>query len=192
MKRILGVFSIFVAIAVTGCDAVYTPQPLGDEIVKLDPATWQGTWLSGEAVVLTTVMDGDKGQLQAAWMERGAAGAMFETVTGTVRRTGDTMFLSMEHEPFIVAAAGREENAGDQTEYYWARIANDGRRAIMWWPDVEQVRLAGKDGRLPGVIKKDKDVILKQPGTVQLQLINSPASRLMNWSQPVTLIRIGD
>ena len=198
MKRLFGVFLICSAMALTGCEAVFTPQPLGDEVVKLDPATWQGTWLSDEVVVVTTVMDADKGLLQAAWVERGEAGAKFETATGTVRRTGDVTFLSMEHEQFKDTSQGdttakdQQENTRNEPEYYWARISNDGRRAILWWPDVEQIRLAVGDGRLPGVVKENQDVMLKQPEAAQLKLINAPDSNLMKWSQPVAFIRIGD
>jgi hypothetical protein len=185
----------FLVMALSGCEAVFTRQPLGDEAVTLDPATWQGTWLSDEIVLLTTVLDSEKGQLQAAWIERGAKGAKFEVVTGTIRQSGGIMFLSMEHEPPETAEVTTEETPQDaprEPEYFWARIENDGRRAILWWPDVEQIRLAVGDKSLPGVIQQDQDVTLGQLEAEHIQLINSPASRLLQWSQPVTFIRIGD
>jgi len=198
MKRMSGVVFLFFVVALAGCEVVSTPKPLGDEVVKLDPATWQGTWLSDGIVVLTTVLDRGKGQLQAAWVERGMAGAKFELVTGTVRRTGNVTFLSMERKQFKETGEGaataqeQGEPAVEQPEFLWARIENDGRRVILWWPDTEQIRLAVNDGRLQGVIKKDKDIILQQPDAAQLKLINSPAANLMRWSQPVVFIRIGD
>ncbi len=191
-------FSVAAVLALTGCEAVFTERPLGDEVVTLDPAIWQGTWLSGEIVLLTTVLDGEAGQLQAAWMERGNAGTKFETVVGSVRRSGQIMYLSMVHEPTAEADATGESVEATQAdhpnlpEYFWARIENDGRRAILWWPQVEQIRLAVGDGRLPGIVKDDNDVVLGRLEDAQLELINAPASGLLQWSRPVTFIRIGD
>jgi len=198
MKNLLCVFPVLLLMALSGCEAVFTRQPLGDEAVALDPATWQGTWLSNEVVLLTTVLDSEEGRLQAAWMERGAGGAKFEVVAGTVRHSDGIMFLSMEREPsetVEVEDATSEATAQDipdEVDYYWARIENDGRRVILWWPDVEQIRLAVGDKSLPGTVRQDQDVILGRLEAEHIQLINSPASGLLQWSQPVTFIRIGD
>jgi len=195
MKVVLCALSVFFVTVLSGCEAVFTGYPIGDEAVQLDPDTWQGTWLSNEIVLLTTVLDADKGRLQAAWVERGADGARFESVVGYVRRTGETLFLTMEHEPSRnVEAAGEEEREGAvlSPEYFWARIENDGHRAILWWPDVEQIRVAVDEKKLPGVIKQDRDVVLGPLDAEHLLLIDSPSSKLLRWSQPVTFIRIGD
>jgi len=206
--RVAYVFFVIIAgLCLSGCEAVFTRQPVGEETVKLDPQVWQGTWLSDEIVVLTTVLDGENGVLHAAWVERAAEGARFETVTGSVRRTGDMLFLNMEHrqvedgQPEVGAASGRDtegpkedtgENMPAGAEFYWARIENDGRRAVLWWPDVEQIRLAVKAGQLPGTIKQDQDVILEPLDASRLARIGSPESSLLKWSQPVIFIRIGD
>jgi len=195
MKATLSALSVLFVLALAGCEAVFTEQPIGDEAVQLDPATWQGTWLSEEIVLLTTVVNAEKGQLQAAWVERGPDGARFEAVTGTVRRAGEALFLTMEHERSTeaeVAEGEPGELAVSSPEYFWARIENDGRRAILWWPNVEQFRLAVDEKKLPGVIKHDKDVVLGPLDAGQLTLIGSPASNLLQWSQPVTFIRVGD
>ena len=75
-----------------GCNAVLVEEPIGDVVVTLDPATWQGTWVNDEVVILTTVLDREKGLLQAAWVERGAEGegARFDSVTdGAANRRND-------------------------------------------------------------------------------------------------------
>jgi hypothetical protein len=188
-------YSIIAVLCLPGCEAVFTEQPMGEEVVKLDRTVWQATWLGDEVVLITTVMDADKGLLQAAWVERRPDGASFEAVTGTVRRTGDLLYLNMEHQPEEegnAATTPPAEATQDAPEYYWARIENDGRRAVLWWPDIEQVKVAVGDGRLPGTIKEDKDVVLRPLAASHLQLINSPTSGLLKWSQPVTFLRIGD
>ena len=198
MRLVFCVVSVMAALFLSGCEAVFTQQPLGDEVVKLDRDLWQGTWLGDEVVVLTTVLDDDKGLLQAAWVERGQDGARFEAVTGSVRRSGDVLFLNMEHQKTDAdtasdEAAGRPgDHSGFASEYYWARIENDGRKAVFWWPDVGRIRLAVQQGSLPGRIEQDQDVILGPLDATQLARINDPSSGLLDWSRPVTLIRIGD
>lgn len=184
----------------SGCDAVVTHQPMGAEVVNLDEATWQGTWLGVEIVILTTVIDAEKGLLEAAWVERGPEGARFETVTGTVRRTGEWTFLNMEQEQFEESDPAKEKggapaaSAPDQTampvEYVWARVDNDGQRILLWWPDVDQVRAAVSAGTLPGQIKDDDDVLLGTLTAEQLEAINTPQNNLLKWSEPVSLTRV--
>ena len=217
---VLLMFLLLGSLLLGGCNAVLVEEPIGDVVVTLDPATWQGTWVNDEVVILTTVLDSEKGLLQAAWVERGAAGegARFESVTGTVRQTGDKIFLSMEKEPAeewgTTAAPVTEVPAADAPatdapamaaaatpapvtevavppEYTWARIDNNGKRIILWLPEVEQFQQAVQDGRLPGTVKEDKDVMLAPLAPAQLELINSPAGNLLNWSEPAVFVRIG-
>ena len=189
-----------------GCDVVLTQKPVGDEVVALDKATWEGTWLGGEIVVLTTVLDAENGVLQAAWVERGSEGARFETVTGTVRRTGELTFLNMQQEQFgegtqetdagtgAAGSAGAESsNAGSAVlpvEYVWARVDNDGQRILMWWPDTEAIRTAVSAGTFPGQLENDDDVLLGPLTAEQLQAINAPGSAYLEWSEPVSLTRV--
>jgi len=174
--------------------------------VKLDPAIWQGTWLSDEVVMVTTVMDADNGVLQAAWVERGPEGARFESETGVVRSTGDWLFLNMVHEPPDESGSAASADTADQPdknsesndeerqqpEYFWARVEHYGKRVVLWWPDTEAFRSAVSEGRIPGMIKEDKDVLVGPLEDSHMELINAPAGSLMNWSEPVVFIRIGD
>jgi len=202
---------LLASLVLGGCNAVLVKEPMGDNVVTLDPATWQGTWITDEMVILTTVLDSDKGLLEAAWVERGpeGKGANFESVTGMVRQTGDMLFLNIEKEPPAerdttaatvaeappVAAAAAEApatGAAVPPEYGWGRIDNNGKRIILWLTDVEQFRLAVQDGRLPGSINEDEDVLLGALEPAQRESINSPAANLLNWSEPVVFVRIGN
>ena len=78
---------LVVLFSLTACEAVLTKQPLGGEVVILDEQTWQGNCLGDEVVLVTTVLDAEKGILQAAWLERGLDGARFESFTGNIRQT---------------------------------------------------------------------------------------------------------
>lgn len=182
---------LLVALMLSGCGSVLVGAPMGETPVVLDPADWEGTWASDEIVMLTTVLNSNEGILQAAWLERYEEGARFETVSGVVRQTGDWYFLSMEHVP---ANADDEEDAASDEQppvYVWGRIDNNGRRAIVWWPDLEQFREAVRKGRIPGRINEDEDVVLGELNAEQMEVINSPSGNLMNWTEPLVLVRIG-
>ena len=183
---------VALAMLLAGCDAVSVDEPVGEEAVALEVADWQGTWVSGEVVLMTTVLDAAAGRVQAAWMERYEEGARLETSEGVVRRTGDWVFLSMpqpdDAEPDADAAPRPEAAA----RYLWVRVVNDGRTALLWWPDAEAFRAAVRDGRLPGVIGEDDDIHLGDLTAEHLELINAPESGLLGWQEPMVFVRIGD
>lgn len=184
--------TLLAAALLTGCGAVMVTQPMGDRPVALDPADWEGTWASDEIVMLTTVLDSEAGVLQAAWLERYEDGARFETVTGMVRQTGDWIFLSTEHVPVQADEELQSEAENEPPRYLWSRIDNNGRRAIVWWPDLDQFRDAVNGGRISGQVKEDNDVLLGPLDAAQMETINSPSGNLMNWAEPLVLVRIGN
>ena len=206
---VLAMALLLASLALGGCNSVLVKEPMGDTVVTLDPATWQGTWVTDEVVILTTILDSEKGLLQAAWVERGpeGKGANFESVTGMVRQTGDMLFLNIEKEPPeergttaatdappVAAAVAQAPVTGAAVppEYGWGRIDNNGKRIILWLPDVEQFRLAVQDGRLPGSVNENEDVLLGALEPAQRELINSPAGNLLSWTGPVVFVRIGN
>ena len=198
MKKIPALALLLSCLLLSACDAVLSPQPMGEEVVVLDMALWQGTWASGEIVLVTTVLDEQQGLLEAAWVERGDQGATFESVRGIVRETGEWVFLSMEHQQFQedpVAAPGgsaASPNPVATGEYQWARVDNNGQRMLVWWPDAAQFRDAVTAGMLPGVIKPNDDILLGPLEEVHLERINSPQGGLLNWASPVVFVRIGN
>jgi len=196
--KLAHIFCLVIAgLVLSGCEVVYTEQPLGEEITVLDKETWQGTWLNEDVVLMTTVLDAEKGLLQVAWLERGEEGAEAESFAGFVRHTGDWIFLNMEDledegegDPDSTSEGQTVEPVAP--EFFWARVENTGKRAILWWPNVDQIRMAVNEGTLPGVVKADKNVRLAPLDETHLELINSPAANLLNWAQPDYFIRVVD
>ena len=193
--RLLGAFAVLVLV---GCEAVYTPKPLGDEVVMLDPAEWQGTWLAPDMVITTTVLDGAAGRLQTAWIERGPSGVTLEVVEGSIRSTGDWTFANIlddvEAEARAdtpVAAQGETAGAEQGTEprYFWVRVEKSEKHLTLWSPNVEQFKILIGDGRLPGRVTDD-GVVLGELTPEQLRMINDPAANLLNWADPAVFVRI--
>jgi len=175
----------------TACESVYVQQPLGDEVVVLDQALWQGQWSNGEFVITTSIIDVESGILQAAWIERGEHGAELEMVTGYVRKTGDLIYLSLANYDGE-EATGQDSESPAPPKYHWARLEVDEHQAKMWWPNQQRFREAITAGKLPGTIRDDEDVVLDSLSPEHLALINSPEANLLNWTEPMVFVRIGD
>ena len=191
MNKLFRVFMLLSLLGLAACESVFVEQPLGDEVVVLDEATWQGQWINGDMVITTTIIDAGRGILQAAWIERGEHGAELEMATGYVRKTGDHIYLNLpnfDENNETVAEPGKTRSP----EYHWARLDHLGNSARLWWPDQNAFRSAVKAGTLPGTIKDDEDVVLGELSPEQLQRINSPEANLLGWTEPMVFVRIGD
>lgn len=178
-------------LGLTACESVFVEQPLGDEVVVLEEALWQGQWSNGEIVITTTIIDAEKGILQAAWVERGQLGGELEMATGYVRRTGEVTYLNLPNHDSDTLP-GEDTAEAKALEYHWARLQHNEHRALLWWPNQERFRDAVKAGTLPGTIKEDQDVLLGKLTDEHLQSINSPEANLLNWTEPLVFVRIGD
>ena len=126
---------------VSGCDIVFTPEPLGDKAVQLKTAEWQGTWLAPDMVVITTVLDEDKGLLQAAWMARGLSGVKLEVLEGSIRASGDIMFIN-----------SRDDNPDAEPRYLWGMVDKSKDHLTIWAPDLTQFKAMVAAGTLPGEV----------------------------------------
>jgi len=173
-------FLLGAGIILAGCDAVFTPEPLGEEVVVLNAEEWQGTWLGGDMVVVTTVLDPDKGLLQAAWIERSESGARLEVVESSIRSSGELVFANIE-----------DNNENVEQRYHWLRIDKEDRRMTIWGPNLEQFKLMVADGRLPGK-ESDDGVVLGKLGPEHIAMINDPSMNLLDWKDPGVFFRIAD
>jgi hypothetical protein len=179
----------------SGCESVFVEQPLGEEVVVLDEALWQGQWSNGEIVITTSIIDAEKGILQAAWIERGEHGAELEMATGYVRKTGERIYLNLPNYDTDEApddSPGETELQDSKPEYHWALLVLDEHQASLWWPNQDHFHEAVKAGTLPGTVREDQDVLLGALSAEQLDLINSPQANLLNWTEPMVFTRIAD
>jgi hypothetical protein len=174
--------SIFVLILainfLTGCESVMTTQPMGETVVKLNPEQWEGTWKFPEGVGTTTVLDKDKGVLQASWIERREDGTGMEVVKGTVRATGDMTFF-----------VARDEHQKEL--FHWARVKKGDNYLIMWSTNVEQFKILINDGKLSGKVTEGS-VVLDELKPEDIQMIDDPSANLLKWKEPDIFVRIGD
>ena len=170
--------SIFLILA--GCNAVFTPKPLGEKAVQLNTEEWQGTWLAPEMVVITTVLDKDKGRLQAAWMERGTNGVEMEVLEGSIRASCDIMFINT-----------RDDNPNVEPRYLWMVLDKFENHFTVWSANLEQFKAMVADGRLPGEETED-GVVLGELKPEHLEMIIDPSTNLLDWKNPGVFIKVSD
>ncbi len=180
MNSIYKLILAFGIIVLSGCDVVFTPEPLGDKAVQLKTEEWQGTWLAPEMVVITTVLDENKGLLQAAWIERGLSGVTMEVLEGRVRASGDIMFIN-----------SRDDNPDAEPRYLWGVVDKSKDHFTIWAPALAQFKAMVTDGRLPGE-ETDDGIMLGKLKPEQLEMITDPSTGLLDWKNPGVFTRIGD
>ena len=180
MNSIDKIILVPVILILTGCVAVYTPEPLGDKAVQLNTKEWQGTWLAPEMVIITTVLDKDKGRLQAAWMERGKDGAKMGVLEGSIRTSGDIMFTNI-----------KDDNPSVEPRYIWLVLDKSEDHFTVWIANLEQFKAMVTDGRLPGE-ETDDGVVLGALKPEHLEMITDPSTNLLDWKNPSVFIRVGD
>ncbi len=180
MNQTLKLMCILSLLVQGACSAVFVAEPLGDTVVILNPDEWQATWLSDEVVVTTTVLDADKGLIQAAWIERRPAGAELETTEAYLRSSGDILYGNV-----------KDVNEQGETRYVWLRINKSPRRLTFFKPDIEQFQSLIEAGQFPGKVIED-GIVLGTLIAQHIKMINSPSSQLLEWEDPVVFIRIAD
>lgn len=61
----------------------------------------------------------------------------------------------------------------------------------MWSPNIEQIKILVKNGKLPGEVAEDS-VVLRELKPEALELIDDPSANLLDWKNPDIFVRIGD
>ena len=172
-------FLILVAFMLTGCEAVYLSQPLGEKVVVLDKHDWEGTWLAGDVVMVTTVLDAQNGRFEAAWIERGEQGAELEKLRGQIRIQGDQMFANID-----------DEGSESGKRFHWLKVELEDSHMTVWSPDAEAFKQAVARGSIPGQVI-DGGVLLGALEAEHLLMIDDAGSGLMDWKEPAMFSRIG-
>lgn len=158
----------------TGCSAVYSTDPIGNEPVKLKPADWQGSWLHPEGTITIEILDAEKGLLRAAWIEN----MELKSFDVHLLSSNDWMFGSTKDKP-------------NDPHYIWGRVKHQDNQLIVWSPDVAKFKSLVKEGSLPGTLDDGGDVILGELTADQLSLITSEKNGVpFNWDEPLVLIRL--
>ncbi|MEE4216345.1 MAG: hypothetical protein V2I48_01950 [Xanthomonadales bacterium] len=184
MKIRTVLMSVCACLLLGACTSVYVSSPLGDKPVVLD-AGWAGVWLTDDGVMESSLVDGEQGLLQLAAIETGPAGPSLETAVVTLREKDGVFYAHVRD---------------DETEnlYHWAIVARKSDRLIMaWYPEAKKFKSLISENKFPGSFQKPGDehndnVILGELKPEHLEMINDPASGLIDWKNPAVMIRVSE
>lgn len=160
-----------------GCSTVTILQPLGEDPVALPEEAWAGTWIHKDGAVTVRVVNPAQGLLEVGWVEESGGRLATESYTVQLRRSAGWTFGNLE-----------AEEAG---HYLWARVKKEGNQVIVWRPDPGQFKRLVEEGRLPGRVTGDDDVVLQPLTAEQVELLTSGREGvLLEWDDPVVFTRL--
>ncbi len=178
---------------VSGCSAVFSPEPIGQKPVQLQEKDWNGMWFDGETVVTIRVKDSEKGLLELAWIEGGSSELHLEAIEAVLKSSGEWTFISardeqvMSDEPEVA-----EKDKADEPRYLWARIDKDGHRIMMWLPNPEVFEKLVTEGILPGKVIED-GILLKPLKSEHIEIIGASSHGVVfGWDEPIVLVKLAD
>ena len=192
MNRMVKVGAAALALTLAGCSIVYSPTPVGDELVKLSPDDWNGTWVGDDAAVTIQVTNGDSGIVRLAWFDMFPSGRPVPRVSaGYVRRSGPWMFGSVPDED----QPGR---------FVWGLLDKNGGRLLFWAPDPDRFATLVEARKWPGTVgntapgdapidrRPSGDVMLGRLGAKEWKaLMADERPTLFKWEEPGVLLRVG-
>jgi hypothetical protein len=174
----------------SGCTTVMSTQPVGETPMVLVAEEWEGTRSDTEDFLEMRVIDAEGGRLEAAWIEGREDGFELERIEVVVRRSGDAIFGNALEEADAEDEPGGKAEA--ETLYAFFRLARDGEKLVIWWPEADAFRELVESGTLPGRVTEGKDVVLETLSAEQLALLSSNESAyLYGWKEPGVLFRPG-
>jgi hypothetical protein len=175
MKKLAFLLFVWGVFAATGCNAVYAPNPMGDEPVYLNRGKWEGTWTDGEECAIFKVLDAQKGILRIAWIEDSQGQLKYETRDVYLRNAGEHMFASIK----------------EKESFLWAKVKRTGEQVVVWDPDVEKFKAMVREGKLPGKIDDNNNIILDDLTPEHVSIIASESEGLLfDLQNPQAVIRI--
>ena len=182
---------------ITGCSSVMSTRPVGEAPLALVSEEWSGTWTDSEGFLEVRVVDPEAGRIEAAWIETHDSGFELERVEVSLRSGGDAVFANVLESANDDGDAAEtvEGGAGDEAAplFAFVRVAREGDKLVLWWPEVEAFRELVEAGKLPGKVTDGKDVVLDQLSSGQLGLLTSDDSAsLYDWKDPRVLLRTGN
>ena len=167
MKNIICFTTLCFLIFITGCYAVYTTHPMGQDPIKISKEKWDGTWINNDGSIVVKVTDPEKGRLIAAVIESKDNDLKLEKYDIELRGTNNFIFINIK----------AKDKYGKEF-FVWGKIKKKEREIIMWGPDIDKFRKLVTTKKLPGEIK-DKNVYLNTLNNEHIKFITSEKNALL-------------
>lgn len=165
------------AVLLAGCSPVLATRPMGQHPTKLDPAEWQGLWVSGTQTMMIEVADAAGGILRISVLEENGTPSR-ETHAVFLRDCCSTTFAS-----YCPADAG--------DSFRWGPIALSGDDLMVWVPDAKKFGAFVNERKLKGRIETDGSVHLDELPMEEMHLLASGALGVpYHWDTPTVFHRV--
>jgi hypothetical protein len=160
----------------SGCNAVYSIKPLGDEPLALISEEWEGTWIHKDGTVTVAVTDNAKGVIEVGWVEKRQGRLAFEAYPVQLLKSGKWVF-------------GNVLDQANTGHYFWARISKDGSQLTLWAPDVAKTKALVEKAVLPGTLINDgEDVVLDELSAAHLLVVTEGVA--LAWERSLVFLRL--
>lgn len=171
--------SAFLAMGIallSGCSAVYSVHPVGEQPLALVPEEWEGTWLHQDGTVTLAVTDAANGILEIGWVEKRQGKLAYETYLVQLLKHGEWLF-------------GNVHDRDKTGHYLWGRVKKDDGQLTLWAPDLAKIKALVEQQVLPGRLSNDgEDVVLDELSAAHLLVITEGA--VLEWGRPLVFLRI--
>jgi hypothetical protein len=185
------IVALWLCLLLFGCSSVTSQHPVGLEPYPITGEEWDGTWLCDDALITIQVMDGAKGILQLAWIDKKSNSLQFESLTCQVSKGRKWFYANVLEE------SGKKADG----TYFWGKIAKDGRKIVIWRPSVAafreavaakrlQARVTTPDPAKTDTYRDDSVHLLDSPETI-IDLVEKSGSTYFEWEEPMILVKIG-
>lgn len=177
-----------VATLLAGCVEVRSLQPVGTTAVPIVADEWTGTWLSGDGAVQIVVDDERQGRL-TVW-----------TFDAENRELTSCQVLLRGFEPWTFGnlrcgtrwSGDPEAEPEAAPEYWlWGRVLKGEGEITFWAPDGETFRGLVGDSVLPGSVDDDGNVTVALGEEELAALVAGDYGVVLDWEDPLTLVRVG-
>lgn len=193
------IFSLVVALFLSGCDVVTSLNPVGTNPIQIQKDDWEGVWYSGVEkggmVFYVWVKDKDKGILRFGVVKEDEKEKDFTLMKLDVqlRKGKSSVFGNI----LFKQMGNGEETELVEKSYLWFMIENAGDSIVIHVPNANIFKELVKDGKHKGEAVSSKAgwvgfVVICEPTEKITDVIESydDSGKLFNWKSPIMLRRI--
>ncbi len=182
-KRLL---LILVLAALMGCPAV-SKNIIGLQEFKINAQKMDGTWISDEGAILIKTIDAEKGIIKISFLEDREK---IEQVKIKIMKGKSWLYFNILPE--------KESN---DIEYIWGKFQISENKIIFWHTTSKAFSKAIEEGKIQGIIKKEKQedgkfsfttstVILTDSAENIINLVETSDKSFFSWDEPVFFIKL--
>lgn len=174
------ILASLLTLALAACDTVTSPAPLGEEVVRVNPAEWEGFWMHPDGPLSIKVIDAEQGLLRFDYEDEGKP----VSLPVQLRQSNGWQFVNV-----TVGDFDPDLDAEHPEHWLWARVLHKGDTLIAWGPQPSVFAGLVAEGVLPGAVDEGS-VVLGSLCPEHYRVITASSHGLvLDWENPLVLTR---